>query len=158
VKRGRSLAAFVLVLVVCVGCDHASKRVASELLADGAPVAFAGDAVRFQLTENRGAFLELGAGLPEPLRSALFSGLVPLLLIAVLFIGRRGQASFAERIALGMVVGGGLANWLDRLQHAGAVTDFVSVGVGPLRTGIFNAADVALMAGLAILMLQRSRA
>ncbi|HEY8123705.1 MAG TPA: signal peptidase II, partial [Myxococcota bacterium] len=41
----------------------------------------------------------------------------------------------------------------DRVLNAGAVTDFVSLGVGPLRTGIFNLADVAIMAGAALLLL-----
>lgn len=52
-----------------------------------------------------------------------------------------------------MIVGGGLANWLDRMLHDGAVTDFVSLGLGPLRTGIFNVADVAIVAGLLLLVL-----
>ena len=52
-----------------------------------------------------------------------------------------------------IVCGGGLANWLDRLLHQGAVTDFVSLGVGPLRTGIFNLADVVVVGGVALLLL-----
>jgi len=35
----------------------------------------------------------------------------------------------------------------------GSVIDFVNVGVGPLRTGVFNVADVAIMAGIAALAL-----
>jgi signal peptidase II len=30
------------------------------------------------------------------------------------------------------------------------VTDFINVGIGPLRTGIFNVADVAIMLGAAL--------
>jgi signal peptidase II len=33
----------------------------------------------------------------------------------------------------------------------GYVVDFAIVGVGPVRTGIFNMADVAVMAGVALL-------
>jgi signal peptidase II len=40
---------------------------------------------------------------------------------------------------------------LDRIVH-GTVVDFVSVGVGSLRTGIFNVADVAILAGLFMLI------
>jgi lipoprotein signal peptidase len=34
----------------------------------------------------------------------------------------------------------------------GNVTDFPNIGVGPVRTGIFNLADMALMLGLALLV------
>ena len=152
-RRVGALASFLFVLVGCVGCDHATKRVATALLADSAPIALAGDTVRFQLVENPGAFLSLGARLPEPLRSALLSGFVPLLLVCLcLWLARSARASRVELLALGLVVGGGLGNWIDRLQHGGAVTDFVSLGVGWLRTGIFNVADVAIMAGVALLL------
>ncbi len=32
--------------------------------------------------------------------------------------------------------------------------DFLNMGIGPLRTGIFNVADMAIMAGFALLILQ----
>ena len=38
---------------------------------------------------------------------------------------------------------------VDRIV-AGHVVDFMIVGYGPLRTGVFNVADVALMLGAAI--------
>jgi signal peptidase II len=34
----------------------------------------------------------------------------------------------------------------------GAVTDFVSLGLGALRTGIFNVADLAIVAGLLLFL------
>lgn len=152
-SRARALAAFLFVLVACVGCDHAAKYAAVALLANQPPIALAGDTVRFQLVENPGAFLSLGASLPEPLRSALLSGFVPLLLLCFCaWFVRPARASAGELVALGLVVGGGLGNWLDRLQHGGAVTDFVSIGLGPVHTGIFNVADAAIMAGLAIVL------
>jgi signal peptidase II len=48
------------------------------------------------------------------------------------------------------VAAGGLGNLWDRLATGGWVVDFMNLGVGPLRTGIFNVADVALMAGVAL--------
>ena len=38
---------------------------------------------------------------------------------------------------------------VDRVVR-GSVIDFMNVGVGPLRTGIFNVADMAILAGVAI--------
>lgn len=51
-----------------------------------------------------------------------------------------------------LVVAGGFSNLLDRLLNNGAVVDFVSIGVGNLRTGVFNLADVAIMTGAGILL------
>ena len=46
---------------------------------------------------------------------------------------------------------------IDRLTTGGWVVDFLNVGVGPLRTGIFNVADVAIMAGVVLLLVQGTR-
>ncbi len=48
--------------------------------------------------------------------------------------------------------GGRLSNLIDRLLQDGSVTGFLNIGVGPVRTGIFNSADMALMLGVAILV------
>lgn len=39
----------------------------------------------------------------------------------------------------------------------GSVVDFLNVGIGPLRTGILNVADVAIMLGAAFLVLREIR-
>ena len=156
--RKLRLASFVIVLLTCVGCDHATKRAAGLLLASGEPVTLLGNSIRFELVSNPGAFLSLGAALPETLRVALFLGLVPVLLgIVLLAFALRERATHAELLAVALVIGGGVGNWLDRIAHGGAVTDFVSVGLGSLRTGIFNFADVAVMAGVFLLLVSRRR-
>jgi len=145
---------FAVILVACVGCDHASKQAAVSLLADSIGLELAGGLLRFQLASNPGAFLSLGADLPEGLRSFLLLGLVPLLIaFACLCFARSARTSRAQLAALAVLSGGGFGNWLDRVLHDGAVTDFVSVGFGPLRTGIFNLADLAVIAGVFWLLL-----
>ena len=47
-----------------------------------------------------------------------------------------------------MIIGGGAGNLIDRIQYDGVVIDFLNVGVGPVRTGVFNVADVAVIAGV----------
>jgi signal peptidase II len=59
-------------------------------------------------------------------------------------------------IGTGLVLAGGASNWVDRLVR-GSVVDFMNVGIGPLRTGIFNVADMAIMMGGAILLLSQIR-
>ena len=100
------------------------------------------------MVQNGGAFLSLGANLPDAVRHAAFVLFVPLALLLVCVLAwRSGATSRASLAGLALLAGGGLGNWLDRLMHDGLVTDFVSIGVGPLRTGIFNVADVCIVAG-----------
>ncbi|HTY16957.1 MAG TPA: signal peptidase II [Myxococcota bacterium] len=157
--RGASRWAFPAALLACVGCDQATKQAAGLLLESSQRLTLFGDMLRFELVANPGAFMSLGAGLPELVRRALLVGLAPALLTAVCLVAvRTGRASRLGRVALGLVVGGGLGNWLDRVLHGGAVTDFVSIGVGRFRTGIFNVADVAIVAGVLLLMTSGRRA
>jgi signal peptidase II len=138
-----------LVVVALVGCDQATKAIAREELASSPPISLLGGAVRFQYAENSGAFLSLGAGLPPRWRFVLgvvVSG-AALAALAV-FILRSTSLATAQRIGLGLVVAGGLGNLVDRLANDGRVVDFVSVGIGSLRTGIFNVADMAITAGV----------
>lgn len=150
----RALLVFLVTLLGAAGCDHASKQLAISTLAHAGSVSVAGDTLRLQLSSNPGAFLSLGAGLPEAVRELLFVGILPLLVLwFCVYLLRAGATSLPFLVGLGLVAGGGLANWLDRLLHGGAVTDFIALSVGPLRTGIFNLADVAVVAGMALLVL-----
>jgi signal peptidase II len=57
----------------------------------------------------------------------------------------------AQFVALGLLLAGGVGNLIDRINQNGHVTDFLNVGIGPVRTGIFNVADMAIMAGAGLL-------
>src|SRR5262249_53889853 len=136
------------------GCDHLTKQLAGDLLADSAAISFAADTVRFQLAQNAGGFLSLGTDLPPGARGVFFIGIVPLgLLLACVLVLRGGTLSDWSVMGLGLIAGGGVANWLDRVAHGGAVTDFVSLGLGSFRSGIFNVADLSVVAGGLVLVL-----
>ena len=48
-------------------------------------------------------------------------------------------------VGLVLFLAGGISNLVDRIAM-GSVIDFLNIGIGPVRTGIFNVADVAIMA------------
>lgn len=50
-------------------------------------------------------------------------------------------------VSLVYVLSGGVGNLIDRVCNNGLVTDFINVGVGPIRTGVFNVADMAITFG-----------
>ncbi len=54
-------------------------------------------------------------------------------------------------VALGLIIGGALGNGIDRLVH-GAVADFFSFHAFGFYWYIFNLADVAIVAGVAVLL------
>lgn len=155
--RRRALV-FLAVFSMTVGCDHATKLIAQRSLGDVGSVSLASDTLRLELAANSGGFLSLGASLPAELRQTFFMVLVPLAVLAICVLLLRPGVDRRVLVATGLIAGGGLANWLDRLMNDGAVTDFVSLGLGPLRTGIFNLADVAIVGGIALALLALQRA
>jgi signal peptidase II len=97
--------------------------------------------------------LGFGSDLPDGLRFWLLTVLVGLLLIVLLvFLFSSQKLSTAQTIALALISGGGLSNFIDRVLNDGRVVDFMNMGVGFLRTGIFNVADVLIMIGLGMII------
>lgn len=160
----RQLALITIVLGSCVGCDQVSKQAALRWLREAPPSSFLGDTVRLTYLENRGAFLGMGADWSEFSRWLAFSLAATVLVLGALAFTIRhlSQLPPASRWfdrdrapALGalLLAAGGIGNLIDRFTRDGAVVDFMNVGLGSLRTGVFNVADVQIMAGVAVMML-----
>ena len=140
-------------LVAVVGCDRATKSLAEATLADGERRSFLADTVRLQYVENRGAFLGLGRDLGEAARFWVLLVATGLLLAGAAAMAFRAPARGAlEALAWALLIGGGVSNLADRALRQGAVVDFLNVGLGPLRTGIFNVADVGITTGTILLV------
>jgi signal peptidase II len=140
----------LVLMTVCVGCDQATKRLAAFALKDMRALSFLGNTFRLEYAENPGAFLSLGSTLPDTARFLLLtvvSGGVLLALAA--FVCLRRNIRISDFTGYALILAGGLSNLLDRVV-AGFVIDFMNIGVGTVRTGIFNVADVAIMGGLAL--------
>jgi signal peptidase II len=60
--------------------------------------------------------------------------------------------SKAKMISLSLVLGGGIGNLIDRIFNEGRVIDFMNIGIGSLRTGVFNVADIAISCGVVWLL------
>jgi signal peptidase II len=136
-------------LVFTVGCDRVTKHMASISLADGHSKSYLAETVRFEYAENSGAFLGLGANLPEWIRTGLFTIGTGVLLVAIAMFAWTHLAHTRAVFGLTLFAAGGLSNLFDRIRY-GSVIDFMNVGVGPLRTGIFNVADLAILAGVIV--------
>jgi signal peptidase II len=153
-KLPRALAVAIIMLA-CVGCDQATKLVAKEHLRPGEIISFAGDTFRLQYAENTGAFLGLGSSLPERWRHLIFTVLVGFFLLGLMFyVLLSRELLIAQVLYLTLVLSGGTSNLLDRIVYDGRVIDFLNVGIGPIRTGIFNVADMAITAGALLLAVE----
>ncbi|MFT5741681.1 MAG: lipoprotein signal peptidase [Planctomycetota bacterium] len=151
---------FLMSAVVVAGLDSASKLFIwwyhPEL-----KIGDLGGFVRFHLYQNQGFMLGIGSSLDEESRRLILpviSGLLLLGLVTLLFV--RGFSRISLALAWGMVIGGGLANLIERLR-LGAVTDFLQFDFGWFQSGIFNLADLFNLFGLvfiASMILLRSRA
>jgi len=151
-ERTKRLLILFVLLVWCIGCDQATKQLASRNLDSRVTLSFLGDTVRLQHVQNPGAFLGLGGRLPEAVRFRLLTGVNALLLFSVTVVLLvKWNMDRKTYIGLALILAGGIGNLIDRVSADGHVTDFINLGVGPVRTGIFNVADVAIMAGLFLL-------
>jgi len=150
--RRYRLQVLVGVTVASVVVDLFTKVLAVRMLAGRAPLTFLGDSLRLQYVENRGAFLGLGASLPTAVRTGIFVLAVAVLLaVLIVYVVRSPGVARAELWATSLFVGGGLGNLIDRVW-LGYVRDFANVGIGPVRTGVFNVADMAISAGAVLLV------
>ena len=145
---------FVAVFVVssCIGCDQITKYAATESLQGEPPRYFLGDTVQLSFAMNPGGFLSLGGSLPSPLRQYLFIGVNSLFLIGLsVFLSRKAHIGIAMFLAIALILSGGIGNLIDRVRNDGFVTDFIVLRLGPIRTGVFNLADVAVTLGVGII-------
>ncbi len=148
------------VLVCCVGCDQATKNIATRTLRDAPAQSYFGDTVRLGYELNPGGFLSVGSNLTARTRQWIFVGFNTCIMLGLcgllLFNRRLTLAAFACFV---LILAGGIGNLIDRVTNNGLVTDFINLGIGPVRTGVFNVADIAVTCGglLAIYLSMREK-
>jgi len=141
-------------VVICVAADQGTKRWATATLRSAPTQSFAMDSIRLHYAMNSGGFLSFGSELPERARRSLFIGFNLLLMLGLgWFLIANPHRNRGPFIGVGLLFAGGIGNLIDRLLHNGQVIDFLNLGIGWLRTGIFNVADVAIVAGAGLVVL-----
>ena len=141
----------VLLLLTALGilvADQVTKALVVSNLAVGQKAQLLGDVVEIWHAQNRGAAFSLFQG-----------GTIVFLVVSVLSIGMVAYfyRSLRDRspwlhLVLGIVLGGTLGNFIDRLRQ-GYVTDWLSVGIGDTRWPTFNVADSSVVVGIGILVI-----
>jgi len=153
VKLPQRAVLIVLLSAACVGCDRLGKVLARQALSESDKLSYLNDIFRLQYMENQGAFLSIWSNASENFRFWFFIISVGLFLAGVLiFLLTSKKISGAETAGLSLILGGGIGNLIDRVFNDGHVIDFMNVGIGSLRTGVFNVADIAISVGGVLLL------
>lgn len=140
--------------LISIAIDQWTKVLATKYLLGAPEMNWWNDFFVLTYSINHGAFLGLGNNLPEGIRDLIFSGLVGVFLIGFAIYALRDKTmNSLQNLACGLVLSGGFSNLYDRITNNGGVVDFMNMGIGGLRTGIFNVADMAIMAGVFLLLI-----
>jgi signal peptidase II len=137
----------LLTALAILAADQLTKALVVANLAVGEKARLLGDLVQVWHAQNRGAAFSLFQG-----------GTVLFLIVSVLSIGMVAYFHHSLRdrspwlhVVLGIILGGTLGNFIDRLRQ-GYVTDWLSVGIGDTRWPTFNVADSSVVIGIGVVV------
>lgn len=143
-----------LIIAVNVGCDQISKSAVRKNIEYHENIQVVGDNIVLTKVENSGAFLSLGDSLAPWAKNLLLTAFPSLTLLIFLFWLFSHNPGKWALFGMCCIVGGGIGNIFDRMVY-GSVTDFLFIQYGFFRTGIFNAADVSITAGILVIVGQQ---
>ena len=143
----------VLLALGMFGCDHATKLAAETKLAGSAAMPIVSGVLELRYTRNDDTAFSLlhTFGIPRTPSVLLAAASVALLSIVAMWFVTRRKASKAQHVAFALVVAGALGNVIDRAMR-GYVVDFIHL----TRWPVFNVADIAVVAGVILLVLAGS--
>jgi signal peptidase II len=138
-----AVAALVLVL------DQGSKALVVALLPEDAPREVLGSLLVFRRLENAGAAFSMASG------STWVFSLIAAAVVVFLVVSAPRIRSLGWALLFGLLLGGTLGNLIDRLTRppgfgVGHVVDFLQI---PLLPAVFNLADSAIVASMALFIL-----
>jgi len=143
----------LLIITVNIGCDQFSKNIVKRSVLPYETIHVLNDHLTVTRVENSGAFLSAGDSMSRTSKH-IFLTLIPIIAmvlgLAYLFLR---PVSNNMLTGLCFIIGGGVGNLFDRILY-GSVTDFLYIKFGILQTGIFNMADVSIVVGMFIILLQ----
>ena len=125
--------------VIVFGVDHLTKWIVVQHLALGQQWPSSGP-VTIHLIHNRGAAFGLFPELQN-----VFLGVAVLVSAYIIFVGPRFAQGVAAQITLGAILGGAVANAVDRFIQ-GYVVDFIDLQRWP----VFNVADSCIVVGIIV--------
>jgi len=143
----------LLVITVNIGCDQVSKNVIKRSVLPYETIHVLSDHLTVTRVENSGAFLSAGDSMSKAAKKILLTFIPIIAMVLGLVYLFLKPVSGNMLIGLCFIIGGGFGNLFDRVFY-GSVTDFLYIKLGIFQTGIFNLADVSIMTGMFLILLQ----
>jgi len=144
----------VFIMLLNIGCDQITKEYARHNYKGQGTIQVVSDIFIIHYAENDGAFLSLGSDMAEPYKTIVLTVIPALFLLGftffILFFNK--DLTMMQIACISMIIGGGISNIFDRILFGGYVTDFMNFGIGSLRTGILNFADMSITFGAIVLI------
>jgi signal peptidase II len=143
----------LLIITVNIGCDQFSKKIVKRSVLPYETIHVLNDHLTVTRVENSGAFLSAGDAMSK-VSKQIFLTLIPIvtMILGLVYLFLK-PVSGNMLVGLCFVIGGGVGNLFDRILY-GSVTDFLYLKFGIFQTGIFNMADVSIMAGMSVILFQ----
>jgi len=140
----------LVVAVLSIAIDQAQKYYSLFVydIANSGPVDWTPN-LQFVLVWNRGVSYGLFQQETEFGRWALISFRLAAVVLLLLWLAKIHTKTGA--VAIGLIIGGAIGNAIDGVLY-GAVADFFLFHVGDFSWYVFNLADVAIVAGVALLL------
>jgi signal peptidase II len=134
---------------VVVALDQGTKALATSLVDRGDRVEVL-PFLAFENVRNKGVAFGIGGDIS----AVLIGATIAVLLGFLVFMAFRGGGGWLVWVPAALLIGGALGNLADRVRD-GAVTDFIDLPLWPT----FNLADVAIVVGVLLLLIdvERSR-
>lgn len=154
-KRIPRVALILILILSNIGCDQITKKLARERIEYRETIEVIGKNLVLTKVENTGAFLGMGSSLSPILRKILLLFLPAGVMLALMvYLIRNKDITQTSVVALSFIVGGGIGNIYDRIVY-GSVTDMLYIDLEFAHTGIFNLADVSVMIGTGLILLEQ---
>lgn len=144
----RTLRLVALIMVVAAAVDQAVKQTMLAWLQPGETVYVLGEWFKFRLLFNPGAAFSMGQDM-----TWVFTTIQLLFVVGALWYAPRLESRW-EALGLGLIAGGALGNFIDRIFRDpgfwfGHVVDYISVG----NFAVFNIADACITVGVVVFLI-----
>jgi len=155
--RRKQISLTIIVLTINYGLDRITKIFAESYLQGRETISYFYNTIVLEYAENRGAFLSVGSDWPDTIKYITLL-IIPILgCLYGLYYCAFKLKDRTQLIAVVSIIGGGLGNLIDRLFNDFSVIDFLNFGIGSVRTGILNVADMSVTFGVIYLLFYQFR-
>jgi signal peptidase II len=154
-KRKNQIILTLIILASNILLDRITKILATYYLEGKDAIYLFYNTVILKYAENTGAFLSVGSEWPD---YAKYIALIIIPILVCLYGLYYCAFKLTDKktvIVFVCIIGGGLGNLIDRLFNNFTVVDFLNFGIGSLRTGILNVADMSVTFGVIYLIIEQ---